>query len=216
MKCKYVFGVALALIVASCLVQGSQADLKSDFHEFLALVPRNRIGYIAARHFIMDEQFRVALKYLRSSQFAQTWRRIRNTGEFLDLVGYLQTHNVSLPALQDVTAAIDKLPNQLRAFRIPSKVPVTVMMQRNLVSFMREVMQSMPRARFSGLMARKVSEGGDFARLYGAVKQEEFKQLVAKAKTSPNLAPSWRELRRNNIEINDFIQLAYEILSWGP
>ncbi|XP_061395169.1 uncharacterized protein LOC133330775 [Musca vetustissima] len=215
MKCKYVFVVAIA-VIAICLVPSAQADLKSDFREFLALVPRNRIGYIAARHFIMDEQFRTALKYLRSSQFGQTWRRVRNTPEFLDLVGYLQTHNVSLAALQDVTAAIDRLPNQLRSFRIPSKVPVTVMMQRNLVSFMREVMQSLPRARFSGLMARKVTEGGDFARLYNAVRQEEFKQLLDKAKTSTNLAASWRELRRNYIEINDFIQLAYDVISWGP
>ncbi|XP_073847666.1 protein G12-like [Musca autumnalis] len=215
MKCKYVFVITLA-VIAICFVQGSQADLKADFREFLALMPRNRIGNLAARHYILDEQFRVALKYLRSSQFAQTWRRIRNTAEFLDLVGYLQTHNVSLAALQDVTAVIDKLPNQLRAFRIPSKVPVTVMMQRNLVSFMREVMQSLPRARFSGLMARKVTEGGDFARLYTAVRQEEFKQLLDKAKTSPNLAVYWREMRRHYIEINDFIQMAFEVISWGP
>ncbi|XP_075167876.1 protein G12-like [Haematobia irritans] len=215
MKFIHILAITFSVIASICIAN-SQADLASDFREFVALVPRDRIGYIAARHFIVDNQFRIALKYLRSSRFSQTWRRIRNTREFLDLVGYLQTHGVSVEALKDVTGVIDKLPNQLREFRIPSQVPVTMMMQRNLESFMREVMQALPRARFSGLMARKVREGGDFARLYHVVQQQEFRQLVARVQGSPNLAVFWTELKRNYIDVNSLVEMVYEIISWGP
>ncbi|XP_065368991.1 uncharacterized protein LOC135961419 [Calliphora vicina] len=194
----------------------SNAELRQDFRDFLNLVPRRRIGYIAARHYIVDEQFRSSLKYLQSSRFTQNWGKIRSSEEFVDLIDYVRTHNVSLTALEDVASVIDKLPNQLRTFRIPTKVPVMMMMQRNLVSFMREVMQALPRARFFSLMARKVTEGGDFARLYKAVQQKEFKQLLDKAKASDNLQPSWSELRRHYIEVNDLIDMSYEIISWGP
>lgn len=174
--------ILYATLVATLCVAYSQAELRQDFRDFIDLIPRRRVGYIAARHFIVDEKFRTSLKYLQSARFTQNWRRVRNSPEFLDIIDYLRTHNVTLAALQDVSAAIDKLPNQLRSFRIPSKVPVMVMMQRNFLSFLREVMQALPRARFSSLMARKVTEGGDFARLYEAVQQKEFKQLVDKAK----------------------------------
>lgn len=176
---KYIFVLTFIL---TAFIANTQADLKKDFRDFINLVPRRRVGYIAARHYIEDVQFRTSLKYLQSSRFTQNWRKIRNSREFLDLIDFIRTHDVSLTALQDVTGVIDKLPNQLRTFRIPSKVPVMMMMQRNLVSFMSEVMQALPRARFSSLMARKVTEGGDFARLYKAVQQKEFKQLVDKAK----------------------------------
>ncbi|XP_023302214.2 uncharacterized protein LOC111684307 [Lucilia cuprina] len=210
---KFVFFIAF--ITALFFVQG-KAELRQDFRDFLKLLPRRRIGYIAARHYIVDEQFRTTFRYLQSSRFNQNWSKIRNSQEFLDLIDYIRMQNVSLTALQDVASVIDKLPNQLRTFRIPAKVPVMMMMQRNLVSFMREVMQALPRARFSSLMARKVTEGGDFARLYKAVQQKEFKQLLDKAKASGNLQSSWLELRKHNIEVNDLIDMAYEIISWGP
>lgn len=176
---KYVlFLVSITLLL--CVT--TNAELRQDFQDFAKLVPRKRVGYIAARHYIVDEQFRTSFKYIRGTRFSKTLQRIRNSQEYLDIIDYLRMQNISLPALQDVTSVIDKLPNQLRTFSIPTKVPVMMMMQRNLLSFMREVMQALPRARFSSLMARKVTEGGDFARLYKAVQQKEFKQLLDKAK----------------------------------
>ncbi|KAM7343489.1 protein G12 [Cochliomyia hominivorax] len=208
--------IVFIICISSFLFGYTKAELRQDFRDFLKLVPRKRVGYIAARHFIVDEQFRTAFKYIRSSRFNQNWQRIRNSQEFLDLIDYMRMQNISLSVLQDVSGIIDKLPNQLRTFSIPTKVPVMMMMQRNLVSFMREVMQALPRARFSSLMARKVTEGGDFARLYKAVQQKEFKQLLDKAKASDNLQSSWLELRKHYIEVNDLIDVTYEIISWGP
>ncbi|XP_013104927.1 uncharacterized protein LOC106085286 [Stomoxys calcitrans] len=213
---KLIYISVVTLVVTVICVGVAEADLKSDLREFVDLAPRNRIGYIAARRYIVDYQYRAALKYLQSSRFARTWLGIRNSTEFHDLLGFLQAHGVSLEALQDVTGVIDKLPNQLREFHIPSKVPVSVMMQRNLESFMREVIQVLPRARYSGLMARKVKENGDFARLYRAVRQQEFKQMLTKAQTSPNLMAHWLEMRANYVEVNSLVQVAYEVISWGP
>ncbi|XP_004536009.1 uncharacterized protein LOC101456857 [Ceratitis capitata] len=193
-------------------------NLQSDLRDFQELIPRRRIRYIAARHYIVDARFRSALAFIRSPEFPLTWQQMRNTSEFAELVGFLQRHDGSDTEGGgiDITTIIDRIPNQLRVFNIPSKVPVSLMFQRTVSDFLTDVVRELPRARFASLMARKVQAGGEFSQLYKSVRSEEFKDLLQKTKSSRNLAAPLRKLNQNFIDVDNLIKIGFNVLSWGP
>ncbi|KAH8413742.1 hypothetical protein KR222_005937 [Zaprionus bogoriensis] len=205
--------VISALIFICCYCCSfARADLRSDLREFLALVPRRRIGHIAARYYIFDPRFRQAVEYVRSDEFARTWQQMRKAPDFADLIDYVTEYGSGY----DVTSVVDKLPNRLRSFQLSRLVPVEMMLRRDLSTFLREAVQSLPRAQISSLMARKVREGGDFAKFYKALRDKEFRELVDTARRAQDLQPSLGELSRKHINVDEIIQIVFELISWGP
>lgn len=183
-----IFGVATLTRAAvptstSTTVNTASTDLQSDLRDFQALLPRRRIGYIAAHHYIVDARFRSALAFIRGPEFSATWQQIRNTSDFAELLSLMQSDGGTF----DVTTIIDSIPNQLRAFNIASKVPVNMMFQRMVSDFLGDVVRELPRARFASLMARKVQAGGEFSQLYRTVRSEEFGSLLQKTRVSEYL-----------------------------
>lgn len=167
----------LVLCAFCCL---AAADLRADLRDFMALVPRRRIGYIAARYYIFDPKFRQAVEFVRSDEFGKTWREMRMAPDFADLIDYVTEYGSGY----DVTSVVDKLPNRLRGLQLSRLVPVELMLRRDLSTFLHEAVQSLPRAQFYSLMARKVREGGDFAKFYKALQNKEFRELVSAARVS--------------------------------
>ncbi|XP_053965420.1 uncharacterized protein LOC128867876 [Anastrepha ludens] len=208
--------IAAILAALASVPAAAAADLQSDLRDFQALIPRRRVGYIAARHYIVDARFRNALAFIRSPEFPATWQQIRNTSEFAELVGFMQRHGGGIESGFDITTIIDRIPNQVRAFNIPSKVPVNMMFERTVSNFLSDVVRELPRARFASLMARKVQEGGEFAQLYKAVRSPEFKELLQRTKKSPSLAAPIRKLNQNFIDVDNLISIGFNVLSWGP
>ncbi|XP_011191684.2 uncharacterized protein LOC105218048 [Zeugodacus cucurbitae] len=197
-------------------VNTASTDLQSDLRDFQALIPRRRIGYIAARHYIVDARFRSALAFVRSPEFASTWQQIRNTSDFVELLSFMRRDGDGAASGFDVTTIIDRIPNQLHAFNIPTKVPVSMMFQRTVSDFVSDVVRELPRARFGSLMARKVQAGGEFSQLYQTVRSEEFMELLQKTRKSPNLAAPIRKLNQNFIDVDNLIKIGLNVLSWGP
>ncbi|XP_036332703.1 uncharacterized protein LOC118744052 [Rhagoletis pomonella] len=212
---------SVILIAASlaALTTTTTADLQSDLRDFQALIPRRRIGYIAARHYIVDARFRSALAFISSPEFPHTWQQIRNTSEFAELVGFLQRHGgngVDAEGGFDVTTIIYRIPNQLHAFNVPSKVPVSMMFQRTVSDFLSDVVRDLPRARIASLMIRKVQEGGEFSQLYKALRSTEFKELLQSTRKSRNLAAPIQKLNQNFVDVDNLISIGFNVLSWGP
>ncbi|XP_011204889.2 uncharacterized protein LOC105227315 [Bactrocera dorsalis] len=201
-----------AAAAASSTVNTASTDLQSDLRDFQALIPRRRIGYIAARHYIVDARFRSALAFIRSPEFSATWQQIRNTSDFAELLSLMRRDAGSF----DVTTIIDRIPNQLRAFNIPSKVPVNMMVQRTVSDFLGDVVRELPRARIASLMARKVQAGGEFSQLYRTVRSEEFGSLLQKTRKSSSLAAPIRKLNQNFIDVDNIIKIGFNVLNWGP
>lgn len=165
----------------------ASTDLQSDLRDFQALIPRRRIGYIAARHYILDARFRSALAFIRGPEFSATWQLMRNTSDFAELLSFMRRGGGVTAGGFDVTTIIDRIPNQLHAFNIPSKVPVSMLFQRTVSDFLGDVVRELPRARFASLMARKVQAGGEFSQLYRTVRSEEFGNLLRKTRVSGDL-----------------------------
>ncbi|XP_030558025.1 uncharacterized protein LOC115760700 [Drosophila novamexicana] len=201
--------IGLLLSILSCL---AAADLRADLRDFMALVPRRRIGHIAARYYIFDPKFRQAVEFLRSDEFAKTWRQMRMAPDFADLIDYVTESGSGY----DVSSVVDKLPNRLRIFQLSRVVPVDMMLRRDLTTFLHEALQSLPRAQFYGLMVRKVREGGDFAKLYKALRDSEFRELVNTARHAKDLQTPLSKLSKKHINVDEIIQIAFELISWGP
>ncbi|XP_037941238.1 protein G12-like [Teleopsis dalmanni] len=205
---------AYAAIVILILVvtQFVGADIRADLREFVSLIPRQRVGFIAARHYILDQKFRQALNFVRSQEFKDTWDDIRETDEFDEIVEYVTTNGSGY----DVTSVVDRIPNKLRNFRLPVNVPVDLMLERNLSLYLREILSILPRRRIANLMTKKFNEGGDFAKLYKALRKPEFREMVSKARASPNLAEPLQNLIKNSIDVDEIIDIIFTVIEWGP
>ncbi|XP_037941239.1 uncharacterized protein LOC119674188 [Teleopsis dalmanni] len=203
---------AAIVILILAVTQFVGADIRADLREFESLIPRQRVGFIAARHYILDQKFRQALNFVRSQEFKDTWDDIRETDEFDEIVEYVTTNGSGY----DVTSVVDRIPNKLRNFRLPVNVPVDLMLERNLSLYLREILSILPRRRISNLMMKKVNEGGDFAKLYKALRKPEFREMVSKARASPNLAEPVQNLIKNSIDVDEIIDIIFTVIEWGP
>ncbi|XP_030386963.1 uncharacterized protein LOC115633654 [Scaptodrosophila lebanonensis] len=188
------------------------ADLRTDLRDFAALVPRRRIAHIAARHYVFDQRFRQAMQFIRSDEFLQIWKEIRAAPDVADLLGFLTVNGSGY----DVSSVVDMVPNRLHSFQIPRLVPVQMMLQRDLTTFLREVVQSLPRAKFYSLAARKVHEGGEFALLYKALRSQKFRDLMHSVRHSPDLKTPLDKLSEQYINVDEIIQMTFELIGWGP
>lgn len=171
--------VSLLLLISAFSCWSSVfADLRSDLKDFSGLIPRRRIGFLAARYYIFDPRFRQAVEFVRSDEFTQTWQQVRAAPDFVNVINYLTEYGSGY----DITTLVDSLINRLRAFQLSRTVPVELMLRRDLTTFLRDVLQSLPRTRIYSLMSQKVRQGGEFAKLYKALRNKEFKELVQRAR----------------------------------
>ncbi|BFG05721.1 protein G12 [Drosophila madeirensis] len=188
------------------------ADLREDLRDFVAIAPRRRIGYIAARYYIFDPRFRQAVGFVRSDEFLKTWQQVRAAPDVAALIDYLNEYGSGY----DVTSLVDNLPQRLRAFQLSRTVPVEMMLHRDLTTFLREAVQTLPRAKVYALMSQKVRQGGDFAKFYKALRDKQFKILVDRARNSSDLQAQLKRLNEKNINIDEILQILFEIINWGP
>ncbi|XP_017044405.1 protein G12 [Drosophila ficusphila] len=204
---------SLFLLVSaiSCLALVS-GDLRADLRDFVALVPRRRIGFIAARYYIFDPKFRQAVEFVRSDEFTTTWQQVRAAPDFADVVNYLTENGSGY----DITTLVDSLINRLRTYQLSRTVPVELMLRRDLTTFLRDVLQSLPRTRIYSLMSQKMRQSAEFAKLYKAVRNKEFKELVQRARRSRQLQAPIKKLAQKSINVDELIQVVFEIISWGP
>ncbi|KAH8284741.1 hypothetical protein KR054_000510 [Drosophila jambulina] len=202
----------LVLVFAISCWSSVSADLRSDLKDFAALVPRRRIGFIAARYYIFDPRFRQAVEFVRSNEFTNTWQQVRAAPDFVNIINYLTEHGSGY----DVTTLVDRLIDRLKAFQLSRTVPVELMLRRDLTTFLRDTLQSLPRTRIYSLMAQKVRQSGEFAKLYKALRSKEFKDLVQRARYSAELKAPLRKLSQKSINVDELLQILFEIISWGP
>ncbi|XP_022222105.2 protein G12 [Drosophila obscura] len=188
------------------------ADLRADLRDFVAIAPRRRIGYIAARYYIFDPRFRQAVGFLRSDEFLKTWQEVRAAPDVAALIDYLNEYGSGY----EVTSLVDNLPQRLRNFQLSRTVPVEMMLHRDLTTFLREAVQTLPRAKVYALMSQKVRQGGDFAKFYKALRDKQFKTLVDRARNSSDLLAPLKRLKAENINVDEIIQILFEIINWGP
>ncbi|XP_065719671.2 protein G12 isoform X2 [Drosophila suzukii] len=187
-------------------------DLRADLKDFVALVPRRRIGFIAARYYIFDPKFRQAVEFVRSDEFTTTWKQVRAAPDFVDIINYVTEYGSGY----DITTLVDSLPTRLRAYQLSRTVPVELMLRRDLTTFLRDVIQSLPRTRIYSLMSQKVRQSSEFAKLYKALRNKEFKELVQRARRSGQLQAPIRKLNQKSINVDELLQILFEVISWGP
>ncbi|XP_070140022.1 protein G12 isoform X3 [Drosophila kikkawai] len=75
---------------------------------------------------------------------------------------------------------------------------------------------SLPRTRIYSLMAQKVRQSGEFAKLYKALRDKQFKDLVQRARYSTELKAPLRKLSQKSINVDELLQILFEVISWGP
>ncbi|XP_037715966.1 protein G12 [Drosophila subpulchrella] len=202
-----IFGISAIF----CWVSVS-GDLRADLKDFVALVPRRRIGFIAARYYIFDPKFRQAVEFVRSDEFTTTWKQIRAAPDFVDIINYVTEYGSGY----DITTLVDSLPTRLQAYQLSRTVPVELMLRRDLTTFLRDVIQSLPRTRIYSLMSQKMRQSSEFARLYKALRNKEFKELVQRARRSEQLKAPIRKLNQKSINVDELLQILFEVISWGP
>nr|XP_016927518.1 protein G12 [Drosophila suzukii] len=203
--------VIFVISAISCWVLVS-GDLRADLKDFVALVPRRRIGFIAARYYIFDPKFRQAVEFVRSDEFTTTWQQVRAAPDFVDIINYVTEYGSGY----DITTLVDSLPTRLRAYQLSRTVPVELMLRRDLTTFLRDVIQSLPRTRIYSLMSQKVRQSSEFAKLYKALRNKEFKELVQRARRSGQLQAPIRKLIQKSINVDELLQILFEVISWGP
>ncbi|XP_017115321.1 uncharacterized protein LOC108137893 [Drosophila elegans] len=205
--------VSLFLLISaiSCwtLVYG---DLRADLKDFVALVPRRRIGFIAARYYIFDHKFRQAVDFIRSDEFLTTWQQVRAAPDFVNIINYLSDYGSGY----DITTLVDSLPTRLRAYQLSRTVPVELMLRRDLTTFLWDVLHSLPRTRIYSLISQKNRQSSEFAKLYKALRDKEFKELVQRARRSEPLQAPLKKLNQKSINVDELLQIMFEVISWGP
>lgn len=169
--------VILLISAISCWATAF-GGLREDLKDFVALVPRRRIGFIAARYYIFDPKFRQAVEFVRSDEFIATWQQIRAAPDFVNIINYVSDYGSGY----DITTLVDSLPTRLRAYQLSRTVPVELMLRRDLNTFLWDVIHSLPRTRIYSLIAQKSKQSTEFAKLYKALRDKEFKELVQRAR----------------------------------
>lgn len=169
--------VILLISAISCWATAF-GGLREDLKDFVALVPRRRIGFIAARYYIFDPKFRQAVEFVRSDEFIATWQQVRATPDFVNIINYVSDYGSGY----DITTLVDSLPTRLRAYQLSRTVPVELMLRRDLNTFLWDVIHSLPRTRIYSLIAQKSKQSTEFAKLYKALRDKEFKELVQRAR----------------------------------
>ncbi|XP_039482904.1 uncharacterized protein LOC120446143 [Drosophila santomea] len=186
--------------------------LREDLKDFVALVPRRRIGFIAARYYIFDPKFRQAVEFVRSDDFITTWQQVRAAPDFVNIINYVTEYGSGY----DITTLVDSLPTRLRAYQLSRTVPVELMLRRDLTTFLWDILQSLPRTRIYSLMAQKSRQSPEFAKLYKALRDKEFKELVQRARHSRQLQGPIKKLSQKSINVDELLQILFEVISWGP
>ncbi|KAH8334810.1 hypothetical protein KR067_000105 [Drosophila pandora] len=206
------FSTSVTVLLAIFAIGFVAADLRSDLKDFVALLPRRRIGFIAARYYIFDPKFRQSVEFIRSNDFINTWQKVREAPDFVNIINYLSDYGSGY----DITSIVDSLPTRLRAYQLSRTVPVELMLRRDLTTFLQDSIQSLPRARIYSLMSQKVRQGGEFAKLYKALRDKEFKELVQRARHSGEIQAPLRKFKQNFINVDELIQMVFEVICWGP
>ncbi|KAH8348450.1 hypothetical protein KR084_007534 [Drosophila pseudotakahashii] len=203
--------VIFVISAISCWASVS-GGLREDLKDFVALVPRRRIGFIAARYYIFDPKFRQAVEFVRSDEFTSTWQQVRAAPEFVNIINYLTDYGSGY----DITTLVDSLPTRLRTYQLSRTVPVELMLRRDLTTFLWDVIQSLPRTRIYSLISQKMRQSTEFAKLYKALRNKEFKELVQRARKSKQLQAPLRKLNQKSINVDEILQILFEVISWGP
>nr|NP_611131.2 uncharacterized protein Dmel_CG15712 [Drosophila melanogaster]AAF57993.2 uncharacterized protein Dmel_CG15712 [Drosophila melanogaster] len=203
--------VILLISAISCWATAF-GGLREDLKDFVALVPRRRIGFIAARYYIFDPKFRQAVEFVRSDEFIATWQQVRATPDFVNIINYVSDYGSGY----DITTLVDSLPTRLRAYQLSRTVPVELMLRRDLNTFLWDVIHSLPRTRIYSLIAQKSKQSTEFAKLYKALRDKEFKELVQRARLSRDLQAPIKKLSQKSINVDEILQIVFEVISWGP
>ncbi|XP_052840570.1 uncharacterized protein LOC128255101 isoform X2 [Drosophila gunungcola] len=205
--------VSLFLVISAISCWSSvSGDLRADLRDFVALVPRRRISFIAARYYIFDPKFRQAVEFIRSDEFLTTWQQVRAAPDFVNIINYLSDYGSGY----DITTLVDSLPTRLRAYQLSRTVPVELMLRRDLTTFLWDVLHSLPRTRIYSLISQKNRQSSEFAKLYKALRDKEFKELVQRARVIYDLRAPLKKLNQNNINVDELLQILFEVISWGP
>ncbi|EDV55749.1 uncharacterized protein LOC6548921 [Drosophila erecta] len=203
--------VMLLISAISCW-STAVGGLREDLKDFVALVPRRRIGFIAARYYIFDPKFRQAVEFVRSDEFITTWQQVRAAPDFVNIINYVTDYGSGY----DITTLVDSLPTRLRAYQLARTVPVELMLRRDLTTFLWDVLQTLPRTRIYSLMAQKSRQSAEFAKLYTALRAKEFKELVQRARHSRQLQAPIKKLSQKSINVDEILKIVFEVISWGP
>ncbi|XP_017097409.2 protein G12 [Drosophila bipectinata] len=206
------FSTSVTVLLSISAIGFVAADLRSDLKDFVALVPRRRIGFIAARYYIFDPKFRQSVEFIRSNDFINTWQKVRAAPDFVNIINYLSDYGSGY----DITSIVDSIPTFLRAYQLSRTVPVELMLRRDLTTFLQDSLQTLPRARIYSLMSQKVRQSGEFAKLYKGLRDKKFKELVQRARHSGELQAPLRKLKQKFINVDEIIQIVFEVISWGP
>lgn len=180
--------VTLGLALTLCCCCGiTIADLAKDLQEFNSLFPRLRIDYIAAKYYIFDEEFQSAVHFVRSNEFFNILHQMRKSPKASELINYLKKSTEG----NDLTPVIKDLYELLHNYKISQMVPVDMMRNHELTSFLHEVTQVLPKRQINNFVARKIRVSKPFQKFYDALMDKEFKNLVTEARVSLVEATGW-------------------------
>ncbi|KAH8299609.1 hypothetical protein KR044_003501, partial [Drosophila immigrans] len=158
------------------------ADLIDDMDELSALIPFNSIKTLGIKFYIFDAKFRATVKFLRSDDFKNSMMEMRETLKGSDIANYLEENLSGHYASQVVHSFIDRF----KSIRISTKMAREAKDRtpRNFQDFLNRVKSYLPRKRIYNFTVRKLKESEEFAKLYTALRSDEFRTLLSETRVS--------------------------------
>ncbi|XP_037956758.1 uncharacterized protein LOC119686281 [Teleopsis dalmanni] len=201
-------------------------EIVKELKDFVNLIPKATVDEIVAKHYIIDGNFREALKYLRSTQFTQLLEQAQQIPEVIEILDFLHLSQSGSGVVEQATCELPHL-EKLTAFNVVEPLLDIVLLNdadvalhaydvRTFSTFVEELMQHLPRDRYVQMINEKRQKSAAFAEFYNALRSVQFRPLVESALKSANLATIIKTLNSHDVDVKTLEPIGFTVLSWGP
>ncbi|XP_055379544.1 uncharacterized protein LOC129610823 [Condylostylus longicornis] len=197
----------LITLCVAATVLSTEANLKDDFREIGALVPVDRVKAIVAKHLTLNKLFGDFIKFVKTDEFSKLWSELVSNAEFRGIVTYIESSGYKL------SEDLNKLAELLKVARYPDDE--LVIMPRTVNSFLRDLLNAMPKDDISTLMKLKMKTSPEFNTFMTRLNHPDFKGLVDKFLTASSTANIRNTLSKKGVDLKKIFEKSFEILKWS-
>lgn len=196
----------LALVLFALLGSSLAAPartLQEDFEDFASLIPTAEIAEIARRYLATDPEFRGAIAYLKSREFAELAEQVESKEAVQEFRRYLVEAGIDVDAILDYIK--DVLEGTETAYRSGG---------RSLKGFFEEVERALPVGKLMKMFMDKMKNSPSFQDFFKKVSSEEAHGLVEEVRALPEVRRLDERLTEMGFDVEGTWKIIYAIFGW--
>ncbi|KAK0180567.1 hypothetical protein PV327_002935 [Microctonus hyperodae] len=187
--------------------QVTDRSLKDDVHDFISLIPMDKVLKVTVKYIINDDEVKAAIEYIESQELEDLVVKLQNDPEVYELLRYFVDSGADIISVINILNEFLGFP----PYQFPEKINRDNAITDGVQGMLNEIRMILPYDKIEIMYNKKLRESQEFRYFIERIKDQAFQKIIDKIVVNSNVLELGYQAELHGINLDTIVKFLSEV-----